>query len=140
MTAQDPSFDDYVALARAGYEAFNRGEIEAVLDLLDPDVSWRRRAVHPVQESYRSRSEVAENVFAAIEEQFADLTFEPLEFVAHAGKIIVRLHQRGRGRSSGIEVEGELVHVLTVAEGRLVALRAYTTMEEAIAAVDSDAA
>lgn len=68
MNAAEPSFEDYVAMARSGYEAFNNGQIEDVLALFDPDVSWTRRPLHPVQGEYHGLDDIADNVFATIDE------------------------------------------------------------------------
>lgn len=133
----DPSFEEKVAVARAGYDAFNRGEVEEVLAIFDPDISWRRRPVHPVQETYRGREEVASNVLGAIKDQFSELTLEPIEFFDHGDDLVVRVRQRGVGRSSGAIVEGEIVQVLAVRNRLLAGLRTFSTMEEALAALPS---
>jgi ketosteroid isomerase-like protein len=138
MGVEKPSFDENVALVRAGYEAFNRGDVETLLGLFAPEVTWQRREVHPAHGTYRGRSEVARDVLGGIRDQFAEITFEPLEIFERGEHIVVRVHQRGRGRSSGAPVEGELVHVLRLVDGSLAELRAFSTMEDATAALERE--
>jgi ketosteroid isomerase-like protein len=73
-----------------------------------------------------------QEVFGTIFEQFAELILEPVEFLDYDEHIVVRIRQRGRGRSSGAVVESEIVHVLRVDEGRLLELRGFSTMDEAL--------
>jgi len=131
------SFDQQVALARAAYAAFNRGDFDAVLPLLDPDVTWQRRPMHPVQGTYRGRAEVARDVVGAMREQYSELTLEPIEFHEVGEHLVVRLHQRGRGRASGAVVEGELVHVVRMSGDLVTELRAFSTVDEALAALEA---
>jgi ketosteroid isomerase-like protein len=131
MAEKELTFEEKVARARAGYEAFNRGELEAVLRLLDPEISWRRRAHHPVPQTFRGHSDVS-NAWDDFREQFAEVILEPVQFLDHGEYLVVRVRQQGRGRLSGAPVEGELFHVMRVRGDQLVELRAYSTMEEAL--------
>jgi ketosteroid isomerase-like protein len=140
MTGQQLSFEDNVARARAAYRAFNEGDLAVLLRWLDPDVKWRRRGTHPVGGTYEGRDRVLQDVLTTIHEQFEEISFEPLEFIEHRGHMVVRIRQRGRGRASGAPVEGELAHALRVVEGKLIELRAFDSVEDAVKALDSESA
>jgi ketosteroid isomerase-like protein len=135
MGRGEVSFDEKVALARSVYAAFNRGEFDVVVRHLAADATWQRRPTHPVQGTVEGPAEIADQVLDAIRDQFAELILEPIEFLEHGDQIVVRIRQRAKGRSSGVPVFGELVHVLRERDGLLVELRAFSTLEEALAAL-----
>ena len=137
MGEEGTTFEMNVARLRAGYAAFNRGDIGAVLELLDPEITWQRRDVHPIQGVRKGRDTVARDVFQSIQDQFAELVLEPVEFFDCGNHIVVRIRQRGRGRASGAIVEGELAHVLLVRGDHLAELRAFSSVEEAFEVVRS---
>ena len=129
------TFDDTVERLRLGYSAFNAGDLETVTEYLDPDVSWERRASHPLAGNYEGRGAVMRDVLVAIQDQFDEFELTPVAFRAHGEHIIVTLHQRARGRLSGVPVEADLVHVWRIDGGRGRELRAFGTVEEALAAL-----
>jgi ketosteroid isomerase-like protein len=138
MREGDLSFESHVARVRAAYEAFNRGDFAVLLGWFAPDVRWQRRESHPMPSTYQGRESVLRDVLYTIHEQFGEIQFEPLEVFEHRDHIVVRLRQRGRGRSSGVVVEGELAHTLRLDDdGQLLELRAFDTVDEAIKALDA---
>src|SRR5262249_29832688 len=49
---------DLGALIRQGYDAFARGDVEAVLGLLNPDIIWHVPGRSPLSGEYRGHDEV----------------------------------------------------------------------------------
>jgi ketosteroid isomerase-like protein len=68
-----------VELARAGYEAFNRGDIDALLDLCAPDIEWRDFATID-SESVRGKDAVRA-YFASVMEAWEQIRLEPEEII-----------------------------------------------------------
>ena len=124
------SSEDVEALRR-GYEAFNRGDYEAVLALMHPDVAVHDRPEVPDPRDYQGL-EGAREAFAGVIEMFAQYEIEPVEFIDGGEHIVVVLRQRGRGLASGVDVESEIVHVWTVRDGKAVDLRAFSSREDAL--------
>jgi ketosteroid isomerase-like protein len=118
-------------LIRAAYAAYNRGEVEAVLDLLHPDVEWipppSSIDPHPRRGRDAVRQYLAPNFF---ESQKA----EPIEILEEGDRILVIARVRARGRGSGIEIDGTSFHLWTVAEGRATRFAAFGDRDEALAA------
>ena len=119
---------------RRGYDAFNRGDLESVLDDIDPDVEVEERPDAPDPLHVRGR-EGAMRGFQALHEEFENYRFEAREFIVEGEHLIVVLRQSGRGRLSGIPIEGDIVHAWRVEDDRVAGLRAFSTLEEAIEAV-----
>lgn len=123
---------------RRGYESFNRGDLDAVLANLDPDIAIEERAEAPDPGQARGREE-AMAAFRALRDDFDDYRFEPREFHLEGDHVVVVARQSATGRLSGVPVEGEIVHAWKVAGDRVTGLRAFSTLEEALDAIRADA-
>src|ERR687893_630633 len=90
---------------RAGYDAFNRGDYEAVLRNFDPAVEFRDRAEVPDPRTYQGHGGVLSQ-FTAIGSEFKDYRIEPLGFeVVGEEHLVATVRQSGTGRASGVPVE-----------------------------------
>jgi uncharacterized protein len=116
---------------RQGYENFNRGEFDAVLENFHPDVEVHDRQEVPDPRDYEGL-EGARQAFASVLEMFDEYEIVPVEFIERGERVLVVAHQRGRGQASGATVESEIVHVWTVRDGRSVDLRAFSTKQDAL--------
>jgi len=119
---------------RRGYEAWNRGDLGEVLELVDPEIEWRpgEDAPEPAEATGR---EGFRGFIESWTESFDELRIEPREVVVAGDHAVVVVDQRGRGRGSGIELDISTVHVWRIREGRAVGWYAYRTRDEALAAV-----
>ena len=121
---------------RRGYEAFNRGDFEQVVALVDPEVGARERADSPDPREFHGRTQMLE-ALESLKEEFDDYRMEPVEFVEGEDYLIVVVRQSGRGRLSGIPVAGDLAHLWRLRNGRAISLRAFSTKQEALEATEA---
>jgi ketosteroid isomerase-like protein len=82
----------------------------------------------------RGREEVLRFVLSQTE-GFEEMFIEPAEFIEVAGKVVVPLRFGGRARHTGIEVEFEVVHVLTIDKGKAKRIDIFMTRSEAMEAL-----
>ena len=61
--------------------------------------------------------------------------FTPLAFEPHGDQMLVEVRANARARGSGIELEEHMAHLYTLRDGQLVRLQAFTSSEEARAAL-----
>jgi ketosteroid isomerase-like protein len=127
-------------LIRRGYEAWNRGDIEGVLALLDPKIEWRGYTHIPdVPEAgtLTGREEVRlwlERFLEAWEE----LEIELDELIESGDQLVALVRFHGVGKGSGVQVEGGVdAHVWTVRDGRAVAVSLYQGTREGLEEVRS---
>jgi ketosteroid isomerase-like protein len=118
----------------SSYEALNRGDIEATIAILAPDVVWRESAQLPGADELRGREAVR-----AFLTEFLD-SWERFEqtverTVAFGDRIAIVIRARTVGRGSGAEVETSYAHVWTVRDGLGVRVDAYRDVDEALEAV-----
>ena len=131
------SESDNVKRTRRGYEAFNRGEIEAMLDLIDPEVAMFETPESPD----RAEQHTHEGVIAylrSVKEVFDVWRLEPISFVEHGDKLLVELHQHARGKGSGLEIDGRIFHVWTIRDEKGIRIEAYNDLATARRAAGLD--
>jgi ketosteroid isomerase-like protein len=120
--------EELVAKLRRGYEAFNKGDFDATLDLLHPDVEY-----FPAGDQPRYRG--AERVRAWMEpDAFEAQVIEPLAFTVAGNTVLVEQLSKARGAGSGIELE---LHMWTVwsfdERGRVTRVKIFLDHEETAA-------
>jgi ketosteroid isomerase-like protein len=126
------SESELVRVIRAAYDAYSRGEFEAVLRLLDPDVEWHPAPSsldpHPIHGLGGVREYLAPDFF---EYQSA----EPLEVIEQGDRVLVVARARARGRESGVDIDQTVFHVWTVSGRRAKRFEAYVDRDQALAAL-----
>lgn len=126
-----------VEFARAAIEAFNRGDLEWLLEQVDDDFEFDwTRSRGPLAGTYRGREGFRE----FIDEQwsaFEMFVMEPKEFIDRGRHVVVPNTVRAQGRS-GIEVSAAVNHVFTLkANGRVSRVTMYQELDEALAATQA---
>ena len=123
-----------VELVRRRFEAFNRGDLAAMIGLTDPDAIWWDRpddpegaAAHPGRAAcFRHLAEILED---------AELQAQPQEFIDAGDRVVVRVRLVGCGRTSGIAFQEHEFHVFTLRGGKVTEIREYRDRAEALEAV-----
>jgi uncharacterized protein len=136
-TARDyhqPMARENVELARRGYEALARGDLEAVLELIHPDARLEDAPGLPDAGTWHGHDGVLDGIAAEGEHQ-EGWRLEPVRFLPAGEEVVVLIMQRARGRHTGIDMTRPISHVWRFEEGRAVALRSFSSWEEALAAV-----
>jgi ketosteroid isomerase-like protein len=126
---------EIVDLARRGYEALAAGDLERVLELIDPDVELEVLTGRPdLPARLHGHEGFVENI-KGLTDVFEDIEIVPEDFVEVGDELVVSIFTAGHGRSSGIRIENRIVHVWTIRDGKAVRFRVYPTKEQALAAV-----
>jgi ketosteroid isomerase-like protein len=120
-------------IVRRAYDAFARGDLNALQEFLSPDIEWRTTPDVPFLGNYRGIDEFlrAMNEWT---EPFDELTTTVEEMIDTGDRVVVRHRMRGRGTDSGVEVDLVLWQVVTVEDGQLTRMYDFATSEEALAA------
>jgi ketosteroid isomerase-like protein len=122
MTAKPNELDvrTNVDVVQATYEAFGRGDIPALLDLLTDDVEWTLQgpSAIPFAGPRRGREGVAE-FFSLLGDTIEFQQFEPREFVAQGDTVVVVGFERNLIKPTGRTFEQEWAHVYTLRDGKI---------------------
>jgi uncharacterized protein len=122
-----------VELLRSGYDAFNRGDLDAVFKLLDPEIEWVTADRVPFAGTYRGYDDVRA-LLRDQQEVFGEITMEPYEFFEAGDSVVAFVRQRARGQTSGAEIEIVVGHLWTVRDGRAVRFEGFPEREKALEA------
>jgi ketosteroid isomerase-like protein len=124
-----------VEVVRAIYRAFARRDREALVADLDPSIRIYARPVHPDASVYEGREGFLR--FSETDWQaFEDVVYEPQDFLVNGPYVVVPIKQKGRGRSSALGIEETIVNVWRLRRGKCVELRIFSTIEDALEAVE----
>jgi ketosteroid isomerase-like protein len=118
------------------YASFAAGDLETVLELLDPDVEWVTPPTLPWSRgTYRGRDEVLTyfESFGAALERAAVVP----DRILGCGNTVVSLgRESGQARATGATFSVPFAHVLTVEDGRVTSLRGHVDTATIRAAFD----
>ncbi len=119
-------------IVRQAFEAFSRDDIDGVLELCDPDV-----VVHDPQRTGTTfhGPDGLRQFFAEWMENWAEYRSEPVELTEIEDAILVRAHQTGKGKLSGIEINQDIFVIVRIRDGKFVEYRIYTNREDAVASM-----
>ncbi len=121
-------------ILREGYERFNAGEIEWLLDQLDPEAVWEEAPEVPGARAYEGR-EGARRFLESFERLWESIRFEPVELRASGERVIAFCRLVGRGRSSGADVSQRVGHVWDFSGLRVTRVRTFLDWGHAAEAV-----
>ena len=122
-----------VEIVRAGFEAWNAGDMDAFRESYDPDVIVRTPEGWPEPGPYVGRDAFMRWCEQLRETWDAD-TLEPIsDFIDAADRVVVRMIWRGAGH--GPESNMEFTVVVTVRKGRIVYHEFFRDHAEALDAL-----
>lgn len=116
---------------RIAYAAFNRDDIPAAVQVLDPNIDWTEPAEFPGGGAYHGRAEVA-GYLTRSRAGWAEGSSEPVQFMVHGERIVVFVDARFRSRDSAAWHEAHLANVYTFRAGRPIAMRAFADRADAL--------
>ena len=123
-----------VELVKAAFEAFYRGDESAMLALTAPDVVVTQFPDQLDVRDYHGHEGI-QQVMRDWIGTWDDWSIEILGAREVDGLVFVTALQRGRGRTSGAPIEGEVVFVFTVRRGAIARWQMFRSEPEARDAV-----
>src|ERR687897_2759736 len=124
-----------IANLKRGYEAFNRGDASVAVALSTPDVEWGATGAFPGVEGVYRGPEAIREWMDVIRSAWADFEVRLDEVLHDEGDVLVVTELlRGRGRSSGVEVEMRVFSVYRFEEGKIRRREAFTERNSALEA------
>ena len=116
-------------VVQAAYAAFVRGDIGAILDLVDDQVDWQGviggEGVLPNAGRRQGRAAVAE-FFAQVGQAYLFEQFEPREFVAQGDMVAAIGHYRVKIKHTGAVAESAWAMVFSLRDGKITRFREFT--------------
>jgi len=108
-----------IEAAKAGYDAFALGDMEAWAKTQAPDVKWAMPKGFPYGGNYVGPEEVIAKVFTPIGELWPDFTVEPVAFHAAGNVVFIETKMTTGGQVS------ESIHKAVIENGQYVAFQVF---------------
>ena len=105
-----------VDTARAAYEAFGRGDLETLKEMLSEDSTWLTSDELPLGGETRGRDAILANM-AQIPKYWSSFSVEPEEFIDAGDWVVARGTQRA-GNDNG-SFESPFAHLMKFADGKI---------------------
>lgn len=118
-------------IVREGYEAWNRGDHEALFAVLDPEVEWKLPDSGMNTGTYRGHEGIRELLESYLE-VFEHFRIELEESFEAGDRVVVFVRGFARGKASGIDVETRLAHLWTMRAGKAVRMEVFPEREQAL--------
>ncbi len=133
MTAEAGREDD-LALVRTGIEATNKGDIDALVALLDPEIEFHIAPGLGNAGTYHGHDGFRAGLGGWLE-AWEDFTIDSAELEPVGERhVVCDVRQSGRGQGSGVEVEMWLGYMFELRAGRVVRLQVLPDRDAALAA------
>jgi ketosteroid isomerase-like protein len=116
---------------RSAYAAFNRGDMDAAVASLDPNIEW----VEPVEfpgGGARQGREAVKQYLTQSRAGWAEGSSEPEGFVISNDKVVVFVHAGFRLKNTDTWQVIRLADVYTVQDNKIVAMHAFVDRKEAL--------
>jgi ketosteroid isomerase-like protein len=122
---------------RRGQQAFSRGDVSWARELVAEDVEWHPTGTFPGLEDVYRGPGALERWMEAIRAEWEEFEVSLGEVLREEGDAVVVVERLwGRGRESGAEAEMRIFSVYRFnAEGKITQRLAFTTADEALAAL-----
>jgi uncharacterized protein len=115
-----------VEIVKRSYDAFARGDLDAVLGDMDPEIEWHQAQGLPHGGLYRGLEEVRANIFDPLDEAWwDDFTAVPDEFLDADDEVVVIGRYRGVGKHTGKQLDVPFVHIWTMRGSKAIRFRQY---------------
>jgi ketosteroid isomerase-like protein len=123
-----------VEVVQAAFAAYFRGDEPALLELAAPDVIVTQRPDQPDVRDYHGHDGLIQAMTEWVG-AWDDYVIEMLRVRDIDDLVFVVIRQRGRGKASGVPIEGEATFVFRVRHGKVVRWQMFGSEQEALKAV-----
>jgi ketosteroid isomerase-like protein len=124
-------------VVQQGYAHFNVGDLDWVLEHVDPEIVWEDAKLMPDARVYRGIEQVTK-FLRSFERHWEEIRFEPDELREAGDSVLAFVRIVGTGRASGAKVDARLVHVWEMRDLKALHIRTFFDRDEAARAAEDD--
>ena len=115
------------AILRKAYEDFAKGDVPAVLAVLDGDIRWFEAEGNPLWQGVPAigPQQVVEQVFTRIMQDYDGFTITVNRIVGLGDTAVMEGRYTGSGKASGRPLDAQVAHVWDFKDGKAVRFQQY---------------
>ena len=126
--------EENVEIVRRIYDLVNTAGLQAVEDFIHPDAEVVPPPIWPEGSTLRGRDQIREFARQWME-TFEEFKVEPERYVeADREGVVVYVHDHGRIKGSPTQIDNRLIHVWTLAGGKVIRWQLFTDEGQALEA------
>ena len=127
-------------MTRRAFGAWNSGNPEAAIELLDADIEWRLPPNFPDADAWRGRDAVVEGL-ASVTGSWDEFWVEVQELIDAGDRVVALVRFHGRAAITGLDLGGVSIdgQVWTLRDGKAVDVQMYNGRGEALRAAGIEA-
>jgi len=126
--------EENIEIVRQSYEAFNSRNLDLIGKLLHPDFELDLSNSMGFDRGNYFGERGLGRFFKSYWEAFESISIDVEELIGKGDAIVALIRVRGRGTSSGAEVDARGPHLWRFRDGRVVGLALYEQLDEALEA------
>ena len=128
-----------VQLAREGFDAWFRGDFDAMDEMAVEDVEFVPAVAAAVEGgSVRGRDDVR-RFFQSLDETWETFRIEADEFREIGDRVLMVGHVRAKGRGSGVELDQPMLSVVWFRDDKIARMQSFLDEEAALEAAEREA-
>jgi ketosteroid isomerase-like protein len=108
-----------VAVVKAGYDAFNRGDMDAWREVQAKDSAWTIQVGLPYTGTYIGPAAIEEGIFGPIGRMWPDFKVEPIKFYESGSTVFVHVHMTAKG------LDTESIHMVKIEDGKYASFQPF---------------
>jgi ketosteroid isomerase-like protein len=117
-----------VELIKAGFAAHNRGDLDALIEVYDPDVVFETLLL-----GTRRGNDAIRQIYEENQKTLSGYSIEPVEVIDSGDQVVAVAQVTGVGPASQIAMDGDaFAFLFTIKNGRIVREQAFRNREEAL--------
>jgi uncharacterized protein len=129
-----------VEIVRGVYDAFGRGDVQAVRGAMADEFEWYEAEGMPYGGLYHNWEAVAENVLGPLIQDIPNFEATPEEFIASGDTVAAVVRYTGSGKATGKQLDLPVVHIWDVREPEIVRFRQFADTAELLEVVATEVA
>jgi hypothetical protein len=117
-----------VDIVKRVYEAFGRGDVPAVLAVMDPKIEWYEAEGNPYMPSGKAwvgPDAILNNLFMRLGTEWDGFAVHPAAFHDAGGTVVVEARYSGTHKATGKSMNPQVCHVWSVSNGKLTKFQQY---------------
>jgi ketosteroid isomerase-like protein len=115
-----------VDIVKRSYVAFARGDLDAVMADMHPEIEWHQAQGLPHGGLYHGLDEVRRNIFDPLDQEWWEgFTADPDEFLEAGDQVVVIGRYRGIAKETRKQLDVPFVHIWSMSGDQAIRFRQY---------------